>query len=467
MAAKPRLLVLGLVFLFSSNAYGQTLPPTICSEWNGFFPPISNIMEHINTAGVPITVVSTLYDSTGASRGQAQFTIPVNGQFDLLVHEIEGWQPDRFGKICSTAVNGSPGSLNGRMIYYRAATGEKAARGSKYDYTMIMPFSAGISGPQYVTVNTFTPKQLFSDPDEFVANWVHIRSLENSAQTGTLQLFADNGTMLASIPVTLQAGDRIDFAAHEYGQSKTGYVAWMPDNLSAKFVLRNQRYFYNGQTLEPTFAGGLSLDGIGGGEDHLHAIGAGNTIEISNTLNSSQNVSVRTFQDSSNSFFEQQLAFEPHQTIHVQFGSPLTLLSSDSPGIVAFNLGYETRNTGLSNAFGQKMVPAVLSTELRGSFNRGDGQRPYLILANPTAFDLTARIFIYPTDGHNDSDIPILVAIPRYGAQSFDLTSYTSFGSAYGQVVVRLQTPEYTFGQVSRGYIASFEGLIEAPLSHN
>jgi hypothetical protein len=228
-----------------AEAEGFSLPSSsFCSEWSGFLNPVFNIAEHSNLGSEILRIRSTLYNSSGGIESEVKFELPPNGQFDLLVHDLQGWKQDSHGLFCSRVVSGSSSSLDVRMIHYKSSTKPEKIAGQLFDYVVYLSAGSGLKGDQLLSINTFWPKRSAFDPDYLSANWVHVRNLENTNQGGQLRFIDHNGSEIITIPLELAPGERIDFAAHEiFGSSSYGSAQWHPDSNQSSFYFRNMRYF--------------------------------------------------------------------------------------------------------------------------------------------------------------------------------------------------------------------------------
>ena len=212
---------------------------TLCAEWNGFLG-MWNVVEHVNTGSTKLNLTSTLQDDSGSAQTPVPFSLKAGYQSDLLVHGLTGFQANRYGLICSTATNGQPGDLDGRMVFYKpdAATGG-------YQFALAMPLGTGLIGPQAVPYNTYQPSLDPADASHLAANWIQLTNLGASKQTGTLAFYDREGVEITRQAVTLKAGARFDYSAHDLaGLKQVGLVEWRPASTTARFQLRNVRYYY-------------------------------------------------------------------------------------------------------------------------------------------------------------------------------------------------------------------------------
>lgn len=425
-------------------------------------------MEHENLSNGPVTVVSTLYDNAGVQQGQAQFSIPEKGKFDLLVHEMSGWTNDSFGKVCSTVVNGHTGDLQGRMVYYRSASPIKAADGHRFDFVMVIPFSAGKSGEQSVVYSTTMPNSFQRIP--FVANWLHIRNLESSAETGQLNLWDETGSLVSSQSITLPPGGRQDFAAHEVGSERMGIATWIPTNPASRFIFRNQRYLFDNFTQSPSFVGAYSLEGIGGGETVLAGTGGVHYLEIANSSNSPINISLTTSNDAEDLNQTQSISIPPHAAIQTEPNSVgISTVESNTPGVIAHRFSYDTNFTpnyfGLSEISGRSLAPPIATNRLFGACTMHVSQSCRIRIGSTSGSDTTARVFVYNFLGVWQYGRSLLFAVPRNGVSELDLSDYAR-GTLYSRFEVEFPSSVPVFGEVLRKSYLDRDKF-DAPLNEN
>lgn len=150
-------------------------------------------MEHVNTGTTKLNLVSTLQDHSGVAQTPVTFSLKTGYQYDLLVHGLPGFQANRYGLICSTASNGQPGDLDGRMVFYKpdAATGG-------YQFAFAMPLGNGLIGTQFVPYNTYQPSLDPVDSSNLAANWIQLTNLSTAKPLRSKQELG-----LTSLPMTL------------------------------------------------------------------------------------------------------------------------------------------------------------------------------------------------------------------------------------------------------------------------
>ena len=93
---------------------------------------------------------------------------------------MTGFEADTYGLICSTATNGQPGDVDGRMVFYKP----DAASGG-YQFAFALPLGNGLKGPQYVPYNTYQPSLDLSDAGNLAANWIQLTNLAQPSRPAT------------------------------------------------------------------------------------------------------------------------------------------------------------------------------------------------------------------------------------------------------------------------------------------
>ena len=377
-------------------------------------------------------VQARLYDINGDVKGVQTFYIPPHGEFDLLVHEMPGFEPDSYGKICSIVIGGNAGEIDGRMVLYRLDQRKNPRNwDQRFDFAFGVPFANGIKGIQAITYNTYQPSLDPRDKNNLVANWIQISNLEETVQEGTLVFYRDNGQIVSQNTILLPPGGRRDFAAHQIGPNLVGYAEWQPSNPDAKFRIHNSRYFYDNPYGVNTFATALQFDGVVGNGQHLvaplDAVGRTAVVEISNTLASSVIVDVYIY----NANGVLRLAAAPtvgaHSTLHViadpylngEKGSVL-LVPTVPNSIVATAIQYTRTASGGVDSMYAVQAREVLGSVLESNYNTWLGQTCRLILVNPNSSTEGTTISLTRDDGTVVMS-GYSISVPPFGTIDYDL----------------------------------------------
>ena len=430
----------------------------LCSEWNGFLGGMWNVMEHVNMAGIPMDVRSRLYGISGAPQGIRSFSVQPGTQLDLLVHDMNGWTLNSYGKVCSEVENLPEGTLDGRMVYYKQAPGS-APPNYSFEFAFAMPFQNGLSGLQYVPFNTFQPSLDPVDAANFVANWIQITNLGSSSQSGALQFIGQDGITLGTQNVTLEAGGRQDFSGHQFGTNLVGIVKWQPDNSDVPFSLRNVRYFYDNPGGQNTFVTAFQLEGMVGSGERLTApldtTTGSSILEIANTTEASQIIAVKIYNSTGTLLDSQSVNLPAFGSAHIITDSILdnakgiaTIEGRAVSGVIAVVMQYaRTSTAGIDYLYGIQAREA-LGDVLRGSYNTFLGQGCRLLLVNPAEFAATANVRMVRFDGEvvlPGMDMPI----PGHGMVDYNLCANDD-ADVYGVVTVQPSTANTIVAHVVR-----------------
>lgn len=436
----------------------QVLETTLCSEWNGFLGGMYNIAEHVNMGSSDINVQTTLYDINGATHGQETFPISPGRQFDTLVHDMDGWTLNTYGKVCSTFTGGVAGNLDGRMVYYKESPTSTLAN-PNFEFVFAMPFVNGIKGAQYVPFNTYQPSFDSSDASNLVTNWIQITNLESTAQDGTLVFYLDDGSELGRQTVNLNAGARQDYSGHQFGVNKVGIVAWQPVSNNARFQLRNVRYFYDNPGTSDTFETAFQLEGMVGSGENLvvpldTSIGMA-VLEIANVTSSSQDVTVYVYNESGTEVHTETLNISGYGTRHIIADSILNggkgiaiINGADTSGVTAVAMEYKRTSTNAVDYLYGIPARQALGYILRGSYNTFLGQGCRLLLANPTSSDVNVTVNMTRYDG-TTALTGSVITVPDHGLVDYDLCA-NDRADVYGVVNVLPATDNSIVANVLR-----------------
>lgn len=440
------------------GSFLPVLGTTLCFEWNGFLGGMWNIAEHVNMTAGDLDIESTLNDINGAAQSVSAFTVGSGAQQDILVHTMTGWTLDSYGQVCSEVDGGTAGDLDGRMVYYKE-TSTSTPPNYSFQFAFAMPFLNGITGDQFVPFNTFQPSLDGADASNLVTNWIQITNLENSAQTGTLTFYGQDGTVLGTQDVSLDAGARRDYSGHQFGTNLVGMVRWGPDTSTARFQLRNVRYYYDNAGTENSFTSAFQLEGmVGSGEQlavPLDTTSGSSIIEIGNTTSSDEDITVRIYNASGDLVETLEYTLSAYGSVHVITDGILTtsqgiatVRGTSTGSIIAVVMQYErTASMGISFLYGI-LAKQPLGTTMRGSYNTFLSQGCRLLLVNPTGAAVTANIGMVRYDG-TDVLSGAEQNVPAHGLVDYDLCS-NDIADAYGVVTVQSGTANALFPTVVR-----------------
>ncbi|MCB0345156.1 MAG: SBBP repeat-containing protein [Bdellovibrionales bacterium] len=435
---------------------GSAIPvlgTTVCSEWNGYLSML-NIMEHVNMSSHTVSLQTTLFDINGAAQSTFNFNIPAGAQFDVLVHDMPGRVPDSYGRVC-TSHNGAPGDIDGRMVYYRLD------QFGGYQFAFAMPFSNAAVGSQFAPFNTYQPSYATSELANLVANWIQLTNVTAAAQAGDLYYYGMDGVVLGFEKVTLPAGARRDFSAHQFGASMIGTVEWRPEESEASFQFRNVRYYYNnGDFSANDFMTASQFDGLKGSGKLLVApldTSTGSSIlEISNVANVANNAQVKIYSQSGTLVHSGSYAIPAKGSYHLITDSILSgtkgvaqIQGSVASGLVVTAMQYGRGAGGeLLYQYGIAAREA-LGVVLRGSYNTYIGQNCELLLSNTTNAPQSLNLKMTRLDGTAVLGSGIELLVPANGQISLDICG-NDIPDTYGVVTVDADNPNTIVGTVVR-----------------
>ncbi len=437
-----------------AGSYLSALNTTICSEWNGFLS-LANILEHVDLGTSALSVTSRLYDISGSLKGTAPFTIQPGGQFDLLVNNVQGHTVDSYGKICS-AYNGSPGDVDGRMVYYKK---DPSGGDSAFQFAFAIPFQNPIHGPQHVFFNTFQPSANSSDSTNLAANWIQLTNNEPVVQTGSLLFYGQDGTLLNSRPITLEPHARKDFAAHDFGNSLVGMVKWSPADNTAGFTMRNVRYIYDNPIGTPSFDSAFQLEAlVGSGRELVVPVDTRtdvSVLEIGNVKDSVNVIQISIYNNEGVLKYTTNRGFAPFESLHLVVnkyltgsGGIATIRGNLAASTIATAMQYGRNSTGSIEYLYGIQAQEALGTTLRGSYNTFLGQSCYLQLSNPTAVTQSAAVSMVRLDGTTVLNAKSLT-VPAHGFVDYNLCANDQ-ANTYGVATLDLGTTNTLVAQVVR-----------------
>ena len=429
----------------------RPLSTEICSEWNGFLN-MWNVKEHINRSTITLDILTTLYDQAGVAQGTQAFSLPPGRHFDLLVHEMDGWHPNAYGKVCSALLNGNPGDLDGRMVYYKEDDRFSNPVNERFEFAFALKFANGLRGRQYVSFNTYQPSLDYREKEYLAANWIQLNNLENSSQRGTMLFYGQDGSVISSQNLMLGPNARVDLGAHNIARSIIGMVAWVPDNPSADFLMRNARYFYsNKNASEDHFLAAFNFDAATGtGRELVVPLDTQNSssiIEISNTLATNVTTQVQVYNALGQLQHVEQFVLGPHATYHIITDRYLNgqkgmaaVRGSEPESLLMTSMQYgRTATASMSYLYGVPGIEAVSPT-LEGSYNSYLNQGCSLLLMNQSNAMATASISMRDGDTLQQILAGEQVQVPARGLVDFDLCARAP-ANTYGSVTVNASSP--------------------------
>ncbi len=438
------------------NDKGSSLPvlqTTLCAEWNGFLG-MYNILEHVNLSGGELGITTSLYDIKGNKQDAKDFKLKKGRQFDVLVHDMKGRNPNSYGLVCSN-YSGNAGDLDGRMVYYRYNNGK-----GKTEFAFAMPFLNPRSGEQIMPFNTYQPSLDTKDANNLVANWIQISNISDKMQKGTLYFHGFEGSELHAFPITLPAHARYDAPGHYFGGSVVGIVRWVPDDAEAEFQVRNVRYLYDNAVGADSFDTAFQLEGaIGTGElitAPLDTRGASSIVEIANTTDNEIRVAVKVYEaHGGDPLYNKTIKLAKYASYHLITDQILggkegiVMLDGNAPNsVIATVMQYgRTPTLGIQYMYGIQ-AKSPLGSVLKSSYNTFLNQGCSLLLVNPGNSATKATITLVRYDGTSPV-APYEVTIPAHGLWNEDICSKDN-KDVYGVATVQPATANSLYGTVVR-----------------
>ena len=346
------------------------------------------------------------------------------------------------------------------MVFYKPD-----ARTGGYQYAFAVPLGNGLTGAHYVPYNTYQLSLDPADAGNLAANWIQLTNLSTSKQTGTMIFYDREGKEIARQSVTLKAGARFDYSAHDIaGRKEVGIAEWIPTARDAYFQLRNVRYYYRADgvnvPLGDDFDSAFQLEGvIGSGQLLTVPLDTHNSsavLELANTRNEEVKAEVTIYPATGGTPLHQQTyKLKSHATFHLIVDSLLngqegiaTVQGSKPESVIATAMQYGRSETlGIQTIYGIQGNEA-LGTVMRGSYNTFLRQGCRLLMANPTSAEVATTVSIKRYDG-TEVEAGRDFRVPAHGLTDYDLCGQDQ-ENVYGVVTVQPQTPNTIFATVLR-----------------
>ncbi|MFN8392930.1 MAG: Ig-like domain-containing protein [Bdellovibrionota bacterium] len=371
------------------------------AEWNGYLG-MYNIAEY--NAKQNLTMSLELYDNSGTASpvGNARFNIDQGREVDYLVHGMNGFRENAYGFLLSFS-SGSSDVYDGRMVNYRLSDG-------KIQFAFAIPFSEGNGGALYVPYNTYQPSLDPADEKNFVANWISVVSLSIFPESGSLNFYAQDGSLIASQQITIPPASRKDVSAHQFGKNSVGLVEWRPDSRHHAFLVRNIRYLYDNAILKESFDSAFQLEAFPGSKQKLSmpldTRDGSSIIEIANTESTPGTFNVEIYNAVGISKYTATTQLAGHASVHLivdpildrELGS--AIVSPVGQGkFLATVMQYGRNSTaGIKYLYGIHAQEPV-GTSSYGSYNTYLKQSCRLLMVNPTATAVPATFSAKRYDG--------------------------------------------------------------------
>ena len=433
----------------------------VCVEWNGFLDFLTQIFELRNTSMSTIVVNVTLFDILGNAQDVISFSLDPGIQRDVIINDLNGFTENTFGLVCAEIQSGPVESLGGQLVTYRLTA-------SSYTLAFTSEFLPARPGRQYYTYNTFQPSLDPNDASNFVANWVQLVNDETTGQSGTLRYYDFEGNEVRTLSVSIGPRERRDIDIHTLGPSLSGLICWEPDSATARFRLRQNRYYY-GPTGLADLVEAVSLPAKRGTGAKLTAVFDTRqrtaALEISNTSSSAITVTTDVYDQFGNLTASQPplLGIPPKGTRGLVLNEYLAAglgnvqIDSDTVGSMIVNIVEYGRSGDGSLLFGNPSSPReTLGSSLSNSYNSFLNQQCRLRVASDSAVAESANVTMTRFDGTVVLNMEG-ISVPANGALELDLCSNETL-QAYGETLLEATTAGVLAAEVVR---QNAEGTIE------
>lgn len=261
-----------------------------CLNWNGFLAGFQQVFELRNAGGSPLDVMVEMRAQDGTIKDSAQLNLLPHEQFDVVINDLAGFEPEKYGTICARALNGSASSL-----YANVATYKLNPDGGRFDFAIGTPHIVRGTGRLYVGYNTYSPAPFVTNA---FTSFLEIANDEPTTEGGELRVYDADGNLAGGTQVSLLPHSRFDIAVHTIGLRKVGLIEWIPIVPGKLIRLTLNRYYFDGTSTDTELKMAVSLPGRRHSNGEL--VSAANTpadfgyavLELSNVLTETTNVTV-------------------------------------------------------------------------------------------------------------------------------------------------------------------------------
>ncbi len=430
-----------------AGSYKEHLGNPIYALWNGFLQMI-NIVEVVNPSTEDSYVTLRLHSASGEEVFKQRFLIPAEGQYDIVLNALEGFQVNSYGLVSLEY----DGPLEGRTTYYRIAPA------GGFEFAFSIPFQKVLFGTTYAAFNTYQPS---SDPQhafDQVANWLSVVNLESVASIFRLHSYGSTGDVIATRTIVVPAKGRVDLdGGHGFaGPNVVGVHEIIPVDPESAYLAQVVRYGGNAPAgFQPTsyrFAFPL-LARAGSGRPLQTFVstrhGADNWVELANTTRRTVVLDVVVTDPSGSLVVQNSLELPAHSQYHmdaalvlreagVEDGS-ITVSSNRISSLLANSMSYFRSPEGSVTAIFGSQASESFGETLTGSFNLFLEAKNYLKIANKSAAEEVVTL----TLGLTGSTREFSFTIPANGMKVLDLHDTAEYGAAsdtYGFASVSSQT---------------------------
>lgn len=425
---------------FDRGSISEDLLTQFCAEWNGFIT--HNYAELRNLSSRTLQVNARLHDGAGVPRGQSVFSIAPGAQFDLPVHTLEGFQRDMYGRICFLH-NGGVGELDGQVSMYQPAPNLQ-----EFQFAYTSDFENGKMGEVVLPLNSFNPNYTIRNGN-FVANWVQITNLNEARQFGTLLMYSQGGQLLNQIRVQLEAGQRQDFSAHQFGRL-VGMIRWVPDNNKIRFLARVVRYIYDNSVAAFSFDTATKINAQSPTGETIYipvsTQRGSSIIEVMNASSRPTSASIEIRSDSGALLRVINLGpavLPAYGSFHVILDDLIgrgvsgtaIIKGAEKESIAAVGMTYiRDSNSNVSSMYAIE-GSTVAKSILTGSYNTNIGITPYAVIVNPSNAATNFTLEMTRSSGEKRGPGRVMT-IPAYGVITLNLSEY-EISNVYGAIKIQ------------------------------
>lgn len=442
----------------------QQLKTFFCNEWNGYINGTNNLVEVNNRSSQTINAQLIFYGSSGNFLDIKQLSIPAGQQRRNNFDNFQGSQY-QLAKICILH-DGNTGDLEGQIINYKQG-----------QYATSTPFANGLYGKQYVRFNTKVMSKNSAEKIFKITNQIKLYNNSNTTRGGSLNFYREDGSLLTQKYVELSYYQVFNFDVSTLGVDFTGLVEWVPGNIDSPFVLRNTAMYYDNSSSRESFVTALNYDGASGtGEDIIVPFDTSfiadnctetkvnrkgkktkvkkknckktektlnSTIEISNSLESNNNVLVNIYNTEGVLLSSQKLSLNSHASKEIvlkdvvgyNIKGTVIINGEQISSVLASAKEYLRNKKGNVLLSYQVAAKIAYGSVLQGSYDASNDRKSSLVLVNSNSYDEVVSYGLSTSDGSTVSQGET-VRVPAHGRRIVDLNPLMQ-GTQDGLVTVQ------------------------------
>jgi len=423
------------------NTYVPFTPPTPTNGkyglWNGYLG-MENIVELINSTNSAVTGQVNMFSSDGTLVSSSYYTVPANGQQDVILNELAGFATDAYG-ILQVSSN-----VDGRVLFYRPSDPTFL----NFDFAFAVPLSNGFTGDSFAGFNTFQPSFNIADSANLVANWLSIVNLSASAQSFYIRRYDSGGNLLASTFVTVNAKSRSDFEAGHVnpGPYNYGLIKVEPTNGSASYLAQLTRY---GSAANGGFDFAFPLISDSGSTSTI-TVPLGSTfltqnwLEVINVSNAANTVPVDFYNSAGTLLGTLNVGLAARAQYHINvtdiigsgnLGYARVHTASTQPVVAESMFYYRNASTGSIDTMYGSQARVAKQGSAQGSYNLFLAMNNYLKLINPN--DVTVFVNVGLVSSFSNGSSPNYTLPPNSTREIWlNAPELGTVANSYGTVTV-------------------------------